>query len=257
MLRPLPRRAVPVDRKEYPYAESQNPRAPAAVLAGAVALGWAAMAPAGAGAEETADVLGADTPDAVAGEYIVVMEHEFSTMSSEYDADIIERYEFMNGYLAEMDASEAERLAADDAVAFVEQNQTVSVADVQQNPPSWGLDRVDQLDLPLDDAYEYLGDGSGVHAYIIDTGILASHNEFSGRIGAGYDFVDGDSNPSDCQGHGTHVAGTVGGTNYGLAKEVTLHGVRVLDCSGGAPTPESSPVSSGWPTTTSARPWRT
>ncbi|GAB3645819.1 serine protease [Glycomyces tarimensis] len=201
-------------------------------MAGATGLASVALGAAGAHADPVGTVLGADAEHAVEGEYIVVMENEFSTMSAEYDADIIDTFGFINGYLAEMTPDEAAEVAADDSVAFVEQNQTVTVADVQSNPPSWGLDRVDQIDLPLDDSYEYLGDGSGVTAYIIDTGILAGHSEFSGRIGAGYDFVDGDANPSDCQGHGTHVAGTVGGTDYGLAKEATLVGVRVLDCSG-------------------------
>ncbi|GAB3224473.1 serine protease [Glycomyces halotolerans] len=202
-----------------------------AALAGATALGSVALGAAGAQADPVAEVLGADAPDAVPGEYIVVMASEYSTMSAEYDADIVDRYDFMNGYLAEMSAEEAAKIAADDAVAFVEQNQTVSIADTQTNP-TWGLDRIDQRDLPLDNAYTYVGDGSGVTAYIVDTGIRASHNEFSGRVGAGYDFVDGDSNPNDCNGHGTHVAGTVAGSTYGVAKAATVVGVRVLDCAG-------------------------
>lgn len=206
-------------------------RASAAALAGATALAAIALG-GGAQAEPIGAVLGSDAATAVEGEYIVVMKNEFATLSAEYDADVIERFDTINGHLAEMSAEEAAKIAADEAVAFVEQNRTVSIADVQTAPPSWGLDRVDQLDLPLDDTYEYLGDGSGVTAYIIDTGILTTHEEFTGRIGSGYDFVDGDSDPTDCQGHGTHVAGTVGGTNYGLAKAVTLVGVRVLDCSG-------------------------
>ncbi len=207
-------------------------RISAAALAGATALASVALGAAGAQADPAATVFGAGSADAVDGEYIVVMESEFAAMSGEYDAQVVDRFDSINGYLTEMSAAEAAKVAADDAVAFVEQNRTVSVADVQNDPPSWGLDRVDQLDLPLDDAYEYLGDGSGVTAYIVDTGILASHDEFTGRVGDGYDFVDGDADPTDCNGHGTHVAGTVGGTNYGLAKEVTLVGVRVLDCSG-------------------------
>ena len=103
---------------------------------------------------------------------------------------------------------------------------------VQTPTASWGLDRVDQHNLPLDNAYTYSSDGTSVHAYIIDTGIRASHTEFTGRVGTGIDFIDGDNNPNDCNGHGTHVAGTVGGTNYGIAKNVILHGVRVEDCDG-------------------------
>ncbi|THV40761.1 S8 family serine peptidase [Glycomyces buryatensis] len=208
-------------------------RVGAASLAGAAAIASAGLGASAAWADPaTGTVFGADSPDAVDGEYIVVMEDGSSTLASDSGAEVIDSFETIDGYLAEMTATEAAELAADDEVAFVEQNQTVSIADVQDNPPSWGLDRVDQLDLPLDDSYEYLGDGSGVTAYIVDTGILASHGQFAGRVGTGYDFVDDDSSPTDCQGHGTHVAGTIGATDYGLAKEVTLVGVRVLDCEG-------------------------
>ena len=82
--------------------------------------------------------------------------------------------------------------------------------------------------MPLDQAYTYQTNGANVHAYILDTGIRASHTEFSGRVGTGYDFVDLDTNPDDCHGHGTHVAGTIGGTTYGVAKNVTVHAVRKI-----------------------------
>jgi aqualysin 1 len=114
-------------------------------------------------------------------------------------------------------------------VVYIEVDQTVTI-DV-----TWGLDRIDQRNLPLNNVYSPNGSGSGVHAYIIDTGIRSTHSEFSGRVGNGYDVIDGGA-PDDCNGHGTHVAGTVGGATYGVANAVTLHGVRVLNCSGSGST---------------------
>ncbi|NBQ69759.1 MAG: S8 family peptidase [Nitrosomonadaceae bacterium] len=102
----------------------------------------------------------------------------------------------------------------------------------QESPPSWGLDRIDQTSLPLDGIFNYSNDGSGVTAYIIDTGILTTHSEFQARASIGYDAVGDGKNGVDCNGHGTHVAGTVGGINYGVAKDVNLVAVRVLNCSG-------------------------
>uniref|UniRef100_UPI003467EDD9 Extracellular serine proteinase n=1 Tax=Thermus sp. (strain Rt41A) TaxID=32063 RepID=UPI003467EDD9 len=101
-----------------------------------------------------------------------------------------------------------------------------------QSPATWGLDRIDQRTLPLDGRYTYTATGAGVHAYVVDTGILLSHQEFTGRIGKGYDAITPGGSAQDCNGHGTHVAGTIGGTTYGVAKGVTLHPVRVLDCNG-------------------------
>ncbi|MFE9193230.1 S8 family serine peptidase [Micromonospora sp. NPDC007208] len=137
----------------------------------------------------------------------------------------------LRGFEVKVNANAAARIAADPAVAYVEQNHTVSISGTQANPPSWGLDRIDQRNLPLDNSYTYPNTASNVHAYIIDTGIRFSHNDFGGRATSGYDAVDGGS-ADDCNGHGTHVAGTVGGSAYGVAKAVQLVGVRVLNCSG-------------------------
>ena len=102
----------------------------------------------------------------------------------------------------------------------------------QPNPPSWGLDRIDQRNLPLNSNYHYDATGAGVTAYIIDTGILTTHTDFGGRAVSGYDAIDGTLPATDCHGHGTHVAGTVGGNAHGVAKGVTLVAVRVLNCQG-------------------------
>ena len=104
--------------------------------------------------------------------------------------------------------------------------------ETQTNPPSWGLDRIDQKKLPLNNAYQYNFTGAGVHIYIVDTGIRLQHQEFAGRVGNGRDTIDNDNDPSDCDGHGTHCAGTAMGATVGVAKGAIVHGVRVLDCSG-------------------------
>jgi len=115
-------------------------------------------------------------------------------------------------------------------VARVERDGIVSVNGTQTPAPSWGLDRIDSR-TGTDGSYTYPNSGAGVTAYIIDTGINSSSTDFTGRIGTGQDFVDANP-PTDCHGHGTHVAGTVGGTKYGVAKQVTIVAVRVLDCAG-------------------------
>jgi len=137
----------------------------------------------------------------------------------------------LSGFAAELSAEQAARIARDPRVAFVEPDQVVTIS-ATQSPATWGLDRIDQRDLPLSNSFTYTRTGAGVHAYIVDTGIRSTHTQFTGRVGNGRDVVQGDNTPKDCNGHGTHVAGTVGGTTHGVAKGVTLHGVRVLNCAG-------------------------
>lgn len=137
----------------------------------------------------------------------------------------------VRGFAVRMPAARAALLADDPQVEYVEQDAVVHAVDTQSNA-TWGLDRIDQRDLPLSGDYTFANDGSNVHAYIIDTGIRTTHDDFGGRAQHGFDAVDDDNDATDCNGHGTHVAGTVGGAEWGVAKGVTLVAVRVLDCEG-------------------------
>jgi subtilisin family serine protease len=117
-------------------------------------------------------------------------------------------------------------------VSYVEEDTLMQTNTITQSNPVWGLDRIDQHNLPLSKSFNYNKTGSGVNAYIVDTGILASHQEFNGRVQTGYSAIADNNGTNDCNGHGTHVAGTVGGSTYGIAKNVGLVPVRVLDCAG-------------------------
>ena len=135
----------------------------------------------------------------------------------------------LNGFAVEMSAEDAERLSQDFRVKFVEEDGVVT-ADATQNNPPWGLDRIDQRNRPLNAIYTFNWTGSGVRAYVIDTGIRTTHTQFGGRASNVFDAFGG--NGQDCNGHGTHVAGTIGGSTFGVAKSALLRGVRVLNCSG-------------------------
>jgi subtilisin family serine protease len=154
------------------------------------------------------------------------------------------------GFAARMSSDQAKDLSDDPRVAYVEEDQVMEAVATQTNA-TWGLDRVDQRNLPLNTTYVYDRTGAGVHAYIIDTGIRTTHTQFTGRIGNGFSAITG--GVTDCNGHGTHVAGTVGGTTYGVAKAVILHPVRVLSCSGSG---SNSGVIAGvnWVRTNAVRP---
>ncbi|REF96410.1 subtilisin family serine protease [Asanoa ferruginea] len=212
------------------------------VLVGVGALTAFAFAAPAAAAEPSGTVLSAGGDTAVADSYIVVFKNttvakasvdgNASTLASRHGGKVIRTYRSaLRGFELQATAAQAKRVAANPNVAYVEQNHTVHAFGTQTNPPSWGLDRIDQRNLPLNQSYTYPNTASNVHAYIIDTGIRTTHQQFGGRAVSGFDAVDGGA-ADDCNGHGTHVSGTVGGSAYGVAKGVQLVAVRVLNCQG-------------------------
>ncbi|MCM3778705.1 S8 family peptidase [Microbacterium hydrocarbonoxydans] len=200
---------------------------------------------AGATADDPDDpeIVGAASPSAVEGEYLVVLKPQSalgaaddiaSALTQTLGGEILDVFNtVLDGYSATLTESEALAIAADDRVDHVEQAQKVYALDEQVGPPSWGTDRVDQRDLPLDARFRYPDSaGSGVNVYIVDSGIRLTHAEFAGRIRPGFDAVTAGGNGADCNGHGTHVAGTAVGSTYGVAKKASVYPVRVLDCRG-------------------------
>lgn len=183
-------------------------------------------------------------PKYIDGSYIVVMkpsvadvDGEVNEIGQHYGATATYRYKYaIKGFAGRLSGAAVDALRKDPRVSYIEQDQEVHLVGVQPNPPSWGLDRIDQVSRPLDASYTYNQTGAGVDAYIIDTGIRTTHNEFGGRAVAGYDAVTPGGTAADGNGHGTHVAGTVGGSTYGVAKGVHLVAVRVLDNSGSGST---------------------
>lgn len=137
----------------------------------------------------------------------------------------------VKGFVTEMNEQQAEAMNADPNVVSIEEDGYISIAG-SQTGAQWNLDRVDQRNMPIDGTYNYTATGAGVHAYILDTGIRPTHVEFGGRASVAADLVGDGQNGIDCNGHGTHVAGIIGSTTWGVAKGVSLHGVRVMQCDG-------------------------
>jgi subtilisin family serine protease len=199
----------------------------------ALAAGGLAFAPSGAIAQERID-----------GQYIVVLKAQSSGSAAENTKRRVRarggqvQREFgrvLNGFSANLDDQALADVRSDPAVDYVEPDRVITLNDTQTGA-TWGLDRIDQPARPLNGTYNYTSTGTGVTAYIIDTGLRLTHAQFSGgRATSGYDAIDG-GNADDCNGHGTHVAGTVGGSTYGVAKQVRIVAVRVLDCNGSGST---------------------
>ncbi|AEN13140.1 MULTISPECIES: S8 family peptidase [unclassified Streptomyces] len=226
------------------HQRARRTKLTAAITAVAAAAGVTLFGTSFAGAAPApamGTVYGADAATAVSGSYIVMLSEKTdkSELAKSYGGKLQRNYSSaINGFSASgLTETEAKRLAADPAVSKVVQNKKFHIDATQENPPSWGLDRIDQTETAGDDAYTYPdAAGEGVTAYVIDTGVRVTHEDFEGRATSGFDAVDEDDDADDGNGHGTHVAGTIAGAAHGVAKKANIVAVRVLDDSGSGTT---------------------
>lgn len=232
--------------------------AAAAVVAAAAAM-VATATPASA-APGDGLIRDAGTAEVVANSYIVVLRGggevagSARNLTGRYGGAVTHTYTTaLRGFAVRSDEAGAKRLAADPAVEYVQRNGVLRLAGTQQNPPSWGLDRIDQRDRPLNNSYVHPDATTPVTVYVIDTGVRITHTTFGGRARYGRDTVDGDDDAGDCNGHGTQAAGTVGGSTFGVAKTVNLVAVRALNCNGDGTT-ASVVAAVDWVTANHVRP---
>ncbi|MFD6922306.1 S8 family serine peptidase [Streptomyces sp. NPDC059944] len=227
------------------HQRARRTRLTAAIATAATVAGVTVMAStAGAATPAEGKVYGLDAKGAVSGSYIVLLDDKTSKdaeqdLAKEYGGALGRAYaSAVNGFSASgLSETEAKRLAADPSVAKVVQNKKFHIDATQDDPPSWGLDRIDQSATAGDAKYTYPdAAGEGVTAYVIDTGVRVGHQDFGGRASSGFDAIDNDDDADDGNGHGTHVAGTIAGTEHGVAKKAKIVAVRVLDDSGSGTT---------------------